>query len=84
VAQYVQRLLGDAAAAAVGTGFDHPHAHLSYVLLDLDERGMDELAAVLGETLARIQDIKAEAAERLGDESPPLHTEVGILHFERS
>jgi DNA-binding transcriptional ArsR family regulator len=84
VAQYVQRLLGDAAAAAAGTGFEHPHAHLSYVLLDLDERGMDELAAVLGETLARIQDIKTESAERLGDESPPLRTEVGILHFERS
>ena len=83
VAQYVQRLLGDAAAAAAGTGFDHRQAHLSYVLLDLDREGMDATAALLAETLERVQAIKAEAAERLGDRPPALRTEVGILHFER-
>ena len=84
VAQYVQRLLGDAAAAAAGTGFDHPQMHLSYVLLELDEQGMDAMAALLGETLERVQAIKAEAAERLGDQPAQLRTEVGIVHFERA
>jgi DNA-binding transcriptional ArsR family regulator len=83
VGAYVRRLAGDAAAAAGGTGFDHPEAHLSYVLLDLDQEGMDAVAALLGQTLERVQEIKAESLERLGDAPPLLRTEVGILHFER-
>jgi len=83
VAEYLQRLLGDAAAAAAGTGFDHPKAHLSYVLLDLDEEGMDAVAALLGETLERVQEIKEASSGRLAGAAPPLRTEVGILHFER-
>lgn len=83
VGQYLQRLLGDAAAAAGGTGFDHPEAHISYVLLDLDEEGMDAVATLLGETLERVQAIKDAAALRLAGADAPLRTEVGILHFER-
>jgi DNA-binding transcriptional ArsR family regulator len=83
IAQYLQRLVGDAASAASGTGFDHPQAHMSYVLLDLDEQGMEHLAALLGETLEGIQEIKARTQERLGNDPPALRTELGILHFER-
>jgi DNA-binding transcriptional ArsR family regulator len=83
VAQYLQRLVGDAASAASGTGFDHPQAHMSYVLLDLDEQGMQELAALLGETLEAVEKIKVQTQERLGDDAPALRTELGILHFER-
>lgn len=84
IAQYVQRVLGDAAAAAAAAGFDHPKAHMSYVLLELDDEGMDAVAALLGETLERIQELNAEASRRLGDRPPALRTEVGIVHFERS
>ena len=84
IAQYLRRLVGDAFAAAAGSGFDHHRAHLSYVLLELDEEGMDAVATLLGETLARIEELKAEAAERLGDRPPALRTEVGIVHFERA
>ena len=83
VGQYLQRLLGDAAAAAAGTGFDHSNAHLSYVLLDLDEQGMHAVATLLGETLERVQEIKEASSRRLAGAPPPLRTEVGILHFER-
>jgi DNA-binding transcriptional ArsR family regulator len=83
VAQYLQRLVGDAASAASGTGFDHPQAHMSYVLLDLDEQGMQELAALLGETLEAVGKIKVQTQQRLGDEAPAIRTELGILHFER-
>jgi DNA-binding transcriptional ArsR family regulator len=76
-------LVGDAASAASGTGFDHPQAHMSYVLLDLDAQGMQELAALLGETLEAVEKIKVQTQERLGDDAPALRTELGILHFER-
>jgi DNA-binding transcriptional ArsR family regulator len=84
VAQYLRRLVGDAAAAAAGSGFDHRRAHLSYVLLELDDEGMDDVADVLAQALERVETIKAESAERLGGEPAPLRTEVGILHFERA
>jgi DNA-binding transcriptional ArsR family regulator len=81
--QNLERLLGDAMDAARGTGFDHLQAHVSYTLLELDQAGMDAVAAALGETLERIQAINDEARDRLGDEPAALRTELGILHFER-
>ena len=81
--QTLERLLRDAAAAAHGTGFDHVRAHVSYTLLELDDEGMDEVAAALVEALDRIQQIKDDAKARLGDDPPALRTELGILHFER-
>ncbi len=83
VTQYLRKLVGDAAAAAARTGFDHRQAHLSYTLLDLDEDGMNAVAEVLAQALERVEAIRDEASERLGDAPAPLRTEVGILHFER-
>jgi DNA-binding transcriptional ArsR family regulator len=82
--QNLERLLRDAMAAAQGTGFDHLQAHVSYTLLELDEEGMDAVAATLGEALDRIAAIREEARERLGDGPGAVRTELGILHFERS
>ncbi len=79
----LRHLLEHTTEAARGAGFDHPQVHVSYTMLDLDERAMDEIAAVLGETLERIQSIKLQAAARLGDAPPTVQTELGILHFER-
>ena len=84
IGQYVHRVLADAVAAAAASGFDHPRAHMTYTLLELDDEGMDAVADLLSETLERIQELKAEAAERLGDRPPALRTEVGIVHFERA
>jgi len=81
--QNLERLLGDAMAAARGSGFDHLRAHVSYTLLELDEKGMDAIAATLGEALDRVDAIRDEARERLGDRPAALRTELGILHFER-
>lgn len=81
--QTLERLLRDAAAAAHGAGFDNVQAHVSYTLLDLDESGLEAVAAALGEALDRIQEIKDETKARLGDEPPTYRTELGILHFER-
>ena len=81
--QNLERLLVDAMAAARGNGFDHLQAHVSYTLLELDEKGMDEIAATLGEALDRIDAIRDETRERLGNRAAALRTELGILHFER-
>ncbi len=79
----LRHLLEHTNLAARGAGFDHPRTHVSYTMLDLDERGVNEIAAVLEEALDRVQAIKAEAAERLGDTTPSARMELGILYFER-
>ena len=83
-AQPLQRLMGDVAAAARGTGFDHDQAHVSYTVLDLDAEGMTAMATLLAETLDRAQAIATEAKERLAGEPAPLRTELGMVHFEPS
>ncbi|HEX7299603.1 MAG TPA: helix-turn-helix domain-containing protein [Solirubrobacteraceae bacterium] len=74
-------------AAGVG-GFDHPRAHVSWTLLDLDDQGLNDLADVLGSTLDRALEIQAESAgrraERGDNGGADLRTELAILHFERA
>ena len=81
--QPLERLMRDIPAAARGTGFDHLLAHVSYTALELDEAAMTALADLLSETLQRVEAIRAETKERLGGDEAPLHTELGIVHFER-
>lgn len=52
-------------AAAASGGFDRPDAHLTRTDLRLDGRGWSEVAAVLIDALARVQEIEREALERL-------------------
>ena len=81
--QTLERLLRDTAAAARGTGFDHVQAHVSYTLLELDQAGMDAVSEALTDALERIQAIKDEVDERLGDAPAEFRTELGIVHFQR-
>ena len=80
--QPLQRLIGDVAAAARGSGFDHPQVHVSYTVLELDDAAMTAMAELLEQTLDRALAIQGEARERLGGEPAPLHTELGVVHFE--
>jgi DNA-binding transcriptional ArsR family regulator len=86
--QDLERLWNDVVNAAREGGFDHPRAHVSWTALDLDERGLNDLADVLGSVLERALEIQAEAAGRrteLGEGAgPELRTELGIVHFERA
>jgi DNA-binding transcriptional ArsR family regulator len=83
----LDRLWSHVAEAAAAGGFDHPRAHVSWTLLDLDEQGLNDLADVLGSAVDRALEIQAECAGRrveLGEDAGPgLRTELGILHFER-
>ncbi len=75
--QNVEAVMAHLAAAA--EGFGHPRAHLSFVPLELDEPGMEEMAELLRETLERAYEVEKRAAERGG----ALGTELVMLHFER-
>lgn len=81
--QHLERIWSDAAAAARGTGFDHPLTHVSFTWIDLDERGREELAELLTETVERALAIQAQSIERLGGTAPPDRTNLALLHFER-
>ena len=76
--QNVEAVMAHVAAAAQGLG--DPRAHLSFVPLELDERGMEEMAALLLETLERAYEVEKRAAERGGE----VGTELVMLHFERA
>lgn len=80
----VPALIDDVRAATGAGGFDHPRAHVSYTLLDLDDERLDRVDEILVDARQRLADVRAAAAERLersGEE--PIRTQVGILHFVR-
>jgi DNA-binding transcriptional ArsR family regulator len=85
-----KRIVNDIRSAAAGTGLDHPKAHVSWSPLELDRKGYDEVAELLGGVLEKLHDIQAKSAGRQaenggkgGKKSKPLSTEVAIVHFER-
>jgi hypothetical protein len=51
-------------AAALSGGFDRWGAHLSRCLLELDDQGVDEVAATLREAIDSLEQISATARER--------------------
>jgi DNA-binding transcriptional ArsR family regulator len=78
--QNVEQVLRDLARAAPDS-FRHPSAHLSFLPLELDELGMQEMSALLTETLARAAAIESESVGR-GAEAT-RSTQLVLLHFER-
>jgi len=71
--------IGDdvSAGAAVG-GFADEDVHLSRIVLRLDERGRNELSAVLRETVARADAIAEQSARRDSDTRGSV---LAIMHF---
>jgi DNA-binding transcriptional ArsR family regulator len=82
--QNLERILHDVRKAAEGGGFEHPRAHVSYTLLELDDAGLDEVADILAETVERLVAVRAASADRLAA-SPDAgtRTELALLHFDR-
>lgn len=77
-------IIKDVQAAVAAGGFDHPRAHVSYTLLDLEGEALDRVDAILADARRRLADVRAAAAARLersgGD---PIRAQVGILYFAR-
>lgn len=82
----LQSVIGEAAAALRAGSFDsHFDRHLSWVPMTLDQKGWDEMTALLAETLESAQEIKERNSARIAD-SAKSGTEVivSLMGFERS
>lgn len=79
-------MVTDLAAAAEDYGFQHRRSHQSWVPLELDERGFNEVAEVLAHTLEAILAIRDESETRIerGEGEAYLDSEVVIAHFVRT
>jgi hypothetical protein len=57
--------------------------HLTWLAMDLDEQGWDELTSELEESFSRVLEIRAAAAQRLKETAEiPVHVTMGMLGFE--
>src|SRR3954462_4249951 len=83
--QNLQHIFTSVTADADGGGFDHQAAVVLRAPLELDETGLDELSALLRDSIERAREINARAAERRtqGNGFTAPSTELAILHFER-
>ena len=79
--QNLQHIFASVTKAADGGGFDNPSSAVLRAPLELDDEGLEELAALLRETIERARDINTRAVKRRS--SPTTATELTILHFER-
>lgn len=61
----LEQVSGYVNAAAAKGGFDNADAHLSRSVIQLDDQGWQDLAGEMAKTLATIEKIEAESAERL-------------------
>lgn len=80
----LQAIGQDATEALIaGTVNGRTDTHLTHTPLLIDEKGWDELTALLGETQARAVEIQQESADRLAEaKTDPISTKLAILHFE--
>jgi DNA-binding transcriptional ArsR family regulator len=80
--QTFARIVEEAAAAGTAGAFDAATAHVDRMLVELDERGRDELSAVLTDVLRQAQAIQARSDERRADGADVRLSEIAVLHFE--
>jgi DNA-binding transcriptional ArsR family regulator len=83
--QTLSDLLADARAAGDAGSFERTSAHITRTRLDLDERGWDELTALMDATLEEAMKIQAESSNRRAESgAESVHAELGLLFFERA
>jgi DNA-binding transcriptional ArsR family regulator len=78
----LEQVSGYVNAAAAKGGFDNADAHLSRSVITLDERGWNELANEMAKTLASIEKIEEQSAERLrkaGDDAAAQGRTSGVV-----
>jgi DNA-binding transcriptional ArsR family regulator len=73
----------DVAVAHEDGAFDREDVHVSRTLLELDDRGRDELAAILVETVQAARRIDEASRKRLRGKSGRTRSELAIVHFDR-
>jgi DNA-binding transcriptional ArsR family regulator len=84
----IQTLWEQLAAAGRDGGLDAADTHISWMPLDLDREGYEEMVELLGGLLDRAFEIQAESAGRLTklpeDERETERTTLAMLHFHRT
>jgi DNA-binding transcriptional ArsR family regulator len=81
----LRQIATDVDGAAKGGGFDRADAHVSRTPLVLDEKGWEEVSEILTDTLDRLVEAQADAAERIAGEGTAdagIASTVAVLHFE--
>jgi len=84
-AQVFRRVVAEAAAAGAHGAFDAPGAHLTRMVVELDDRGWDELSELVIEFLTRAQAIQGDSDARRasdGDGDGARTSEIALMHFE--
>ena len=80
----LQGMIARAEGALISGTFDsHLDRHLTWVAMDLDERGWGELTETLANAFSAVEQIRHDAAKRLNEESSKgIHATVGMLGFQ--
>jgi DNA-binding transcriptional ArsR family regulator len=80
----LQTVIGATAGSLQSGTFDaRGDRHLSWVPMQLDEKGWKELANALGKALKEVEGIKAASAKRLGtNDEPGIPAAVAMMGFE--
>ena len=83
--QNLQHIFGSVTKAADDGGFDNAASVVLRAPLELDDKGLEDLSALLRETFDRAREINLQAAERRanGTPAPATPMELAILHYER-
>ena len=81
--------IAEAAAEASGRGgFDGPEAHVSRVVLAIDEAGRTEIAALLDETREAALRVNAASVARHAEQGPgappTVATELALIHLRQA
>ena len=76
----LKRVLRDADQALDAGGWDHAETHVSWQPLDLDPERAAEVQQILADTVARLTELHAEAAEHAAPETLE-RTVVSLLHY---
>jgi hypothetical protein len=74
-------IVKEAAAAGEEGAFDASRAHLDRMLIDLDDRGWEELSEVLIDVMRRAQEIQARSDARRAPGDRVSTSELAIMHF---
>lgn len=79
----LQGMFARAEGAMLSGTFDsRSNRHLTWVAMDLDERGWGELTETLANAFSAVEQIRHDAAKRLNEEDQQgIHATVGILGF---
>jgi DNA-binding transcriptional ArsR family regulator len=86
IAQTVRQIVEHVAPALANDGFDDPRAHVSITRIDLDRRGLDDVADLLAGVLEEVMDIHSESVDRVtrGESESTVPIELAVLLFERA